>query len=58
MAIKKYIVNFSTQREVEVDEKASDAYIITFAQSQLNEDLRWEIDVFNQFDSEIIREDD
>lgn len=58
MAIKKFIVNFSTQREVEVDEKASDAYIIAFAQSQLNEDLRWEIDVFNQFDSEIIREDD
>ena len=41
MAIKKFVVNFTRQYEVKVDEEATDEYIIKLAQSELNSDMEF-----------------
>lgn len=41
MAIKKYIVNFTRQYEVDASEKATDEYIIKLAQSEFNNDMEF-----------------
>lgn len=58
MAIKKFVVNFIRQYEVVVDEKTNDEYIIKQAQSQLNSDLSWELDVVRQFKVEIVKDNE
>lgn len=41
MAIKKFKVNFTRQYEVEIDEKATEEYIIKLAQSEFNSDMEF-----------------
>ena len=41
MAIKKFKVNFTRQYEVEVDEKATEEYVIKLAQSEFNSDMEF-----------------
>ena len=41
MAIRKFIVNFIRQYEVEVDEKATEEYVIKLAQSEFNSDMEF-----------------
>ena len=41
MAIRKFIVNFIRQYEVEVDEKATEEYVIKLAQSEFNSDMQF-----------------
>ena len=38
---KKFKVNFTRQYEVEVDEKATEEYIIKLAQSEFNSDMEF-----------------
>ena len=58
MAIKKFVVNFTRQYVVVIDEKATDEYVIKQAQSQLNSDLGWELDVVRQFKVEIVKDNE
>lgn len=60
MAIKKFIVNFTRQYEVEIDEKVTEEYIIKLAQSEFNSDMEFgfisaDLDCFS---AKIIREDE
>ena len=60
MAIKKFVVNFIRQYEVEVDEKATEEYVIKLAQSEFNSDMEFgfisaDLDCFS---AKIIKEDD
>ena len=60
MAIRKFIVNFIRQYEVEVDEKATEEYVIKLAQSEFNSDMEFgfisaDLDCFS---AKIIKEDD
>lgn len=60
MAIKKFKVNFTRQYEVEVDEEATNEFVIKLAQSEFNSDMefgfiRVDLDCFS---AKIIREDD
>ncbi len=41
MAIRKFIVNFTREYEVEVDEKATEEYVIKLAQSEFNSDMEF-----------------
>ena len=60
MAIKKFVINFTRQYEIEVDEKATEEYIIKLAQSEFNSDMEFgfisaDLDCFS---AKIIREDE
>ena len=60
MAIRKFIVNFTREYEVEVDEKVTEEYIIKLAQSEFNSDMEFgfisaDLDCFS---AKIIREDE
>ena len=60
MAIRKFVVNFTRQYEIEVDEKATEEYIIKLAQSEFNSDMEFgfisaDLDCFS---AKIIREDE
>lgn len=41
MAIRKFVINFTRQYEVEIDEKATEEYIIKLAQSEFNSDMEF-----------------
>lgn len=41
MAIRKFVINFTRQYEIEVDEKATEEYIIKLAQSEFNSDMEF-----------------
>ena len=41
MAIKKFVVSFTRQYEIEVDEKATEEYVIKLAQSEFNSDMEF-----------------
>ena len=41
MAIRKFKINFTRQYEVEVDEKATEEYVIKLAQSEFNSDMEF-----------------
>ena len=60
MAIKKFIVNFTRQYEVEVDEEATEEYIIKLAQSEFNSDMEFGLIGVDSdcFSAKIIKEDD
>ena len=60
MAIRKFKINFTRQYEVEVDEKATEEYIIKLAQSEFNSDMEFGfIGVDSDcFSAKIIKEDD
>ena len=60
MAIKKFKVNFTRQYEIEVDEKATEEFIIKLAQSEFNSDMEFgfittDLDCFS---AKIIRKDE
>ena len=60
MAIRKFVINFTRQYEIEVDEKATEEYIIKLAQSEFNSDMEFgfisaDLDCFS---AKIIREDE
>ena len=60
MAIRKFVVNFTRQYEIEVDEKATEEYIIKLAQSEFNSDIEFgfisaDLDCFS---AKIVREDE
>ena len=60
MAIKKFVVNFTRQYEVEVDEKTTEEYIIKLAQSEFNSDMEFGLIGVDSdcFSAKIIKEDD
>ena len=60
MAIRKFIVNFIRQYEVEVDEKATEEYIIKLAQSEFNSDMEFGLIGVDSdcFSAKIIKGDD
>ena len=60
MAIRKFIINFTRQYEVEVDEKATEEYIIKLAQSEFNSDMEFGFISADSdcFSAKIIREDE
>ena len=60
MAIKKFKVNFTRQYEIEVDEKATEEYIIKLAQSEFNSDMEFGLIGVDSdcFSAKIIKEDD
>ena len=57
---KKFKVNFTRQYEVEVDEKATEEYIIKLAQSEFNSDMEFGLIGVDSdcFSAKIIKEDD
>ena len=60
MAIRKFVINFTRQYEIEVDEKATEEYIIKLAQSEFNSDIEFgfisaDLDCFS---AKIVREDE
>ena len=60
MAIRKFKINFTRQYEVEVDEKATEEYIIKLAQSEFNSDMEFGLIGVDSdcFSAKIIKEDD
>ena len=60
MAIRKFVVNFTRQYEIEVDEKATEEYIIKLAQSEFNSDMEFGLIGVDSdcFSAKIIKEDD
>jgi len=55
--IKLVTVEFKRIYQFEINKNASDEFIEKQAQSMLNNDLCWEIDVIHQFDCKIIKEE-
>lgn len=60
MAIRKFIVNFTREYEVEVDEKATEEYVIKLAQSEFNSDMEFGLISANLdcFSAKIINKND
>ena len=60
MAIRKFVINFTRQYEIEVDEKATEEYIIKLAQSEFNSDMEFGLIGVDSdcFSAKIIKEDD
>ena len=60
MAIKKFIVNFTRQYEIEADENASIEFIAKLAQSEFNSDMEFGFITVDSdcFTCKIINKDD
>lgn len=60
MAIRKFVINFTRQYEIEADEKATEEYIIKLAQSEFNSDMEFGFISADSdcFSAKIIREDE